>query len=318
MNEREYLIEQCLMDAEKGYLVDESMMSWIKGVRGGANKLVKNAGTALKNGKKNLRAGYKNTLGKLASGDTHAAAKKEASNIKATRDSYENLGDYTRRVERASRYKEDKAKREKQKAKDAQKLQKLAQKAYDAVDAYVKAGGKITHGKVSSVKTTLNSLRQAAGIKDEPTQEAAPAAETQTQKPETQKTETQKPEIQTQKPEIQTQKPETQTQKPETQTQSPKTTSQTPARNPMRKAKAPTERPVLKRAKAPAKRPVLKRAKATGKKKPQADVDLKPVYGVDPYSAEWEEVANRSVTNVHESCKHSNSSAQLKMLNSIR
>lgn len=310
MNEREYLIEQCLMDAEKGYLVDESMMSWIKGVRGGANKLVKNAGISFKNGKKNLRAGYKNTLGKLAGGDTHAAAKKEASSIKATRDSYEDVGDYTRRVERASRFKEDKAKREKQKAKDAQKLQKLAQKAYDAVNAYVKAGGKITHGKVSSVKTTLNSLRQAAGIKDEPAQEATPAAETQTQKPETQK-----PEIQTQKPEIQTQKSEIQTQKSETQTQAPKTTSQTPARNPMRKAKAPAERPVLKRAKAPAKRPVLK---APGKKKPQADVDLKPVYGVDPYSAEWEEVANRSVTNVHESCKHSNSSAQLKMLNSIR
>lgn len=287
MNEREYLIEQCLMDAEKGYLVDESMMSWIRGGVGGAKKLLKNAGTSLKNGKKNLRAGYKNTLGKLAGGDTHAAAKKEASNIKATRDSYEDVGAYTSRVERASRFKEDKAKREKQKAKDAQKLQKLAQKAYDAVDAYVKAGGKITHGKVSSAKTTLNSLRQAAGIKDEPAPEAAPAAETQ--------------------------KPETQ--KPETQTQTPETTLQAPARNPIRKTKAPAEKTVLKRAKAPAKRPILK---APNKKKPQADVDLNPVQGVDPYSAEWEEVANRSVTNVHESCEHSNSSAQLKMLNSIR
>lgn len=275
MNERDYLIEQCLVDAEKGYLVDESIMSWIKGKAAGAGKVAKNISTSFNNGAKNVKAGYKNTLGKMAGGDTHTAAKKEASNIKASRGSYEDAGAYANKVDRANRIKEAGVKREKQEAKDAKKLQKLAQKAYDAVQAYVDAGGKIMHGRTSSIKTTLKSLQQAAGIEQKP---------------------------------------------------SPETTQQQPAEEKSQETPAqPTQKQYgvndmkkgvkVKPVAAPAKKPVLK---APAKKKEKPEVNLTPVDGVDPYSAEWEEEANHSVTNVHESYKHINSNAQLRMLNSIR
>lgn len=186
MNERDYLIEQCLVDAEKGYLVDESMMSWLKGKAAAAKKVGDNIGTALKNGAKNLKAGYKNTLGKMAGGSTHTAAKKEASEIKSSREKYEDATAHGKKIDRANRIKEAGIKRQKQEEKNAKKLQKLAKKALDAVEAYINAGGQLKHGRISSNKTTINSLKTAAGLND--------TAEEQTQKASAPKQTTQKKE----------------------------------------------------------------------------------------------------------------------------
>ena len=160
---RDFLIEQILADAENGYMVDESFMSKLKGAGAAIGSVGKNIGTGFSNLKKNIKAGYKNALGKMAGGATHDAAKAEASGIKASRGSYEDSMAYGRKVDRAQRIKEAGVKRQKQEAKDSEKLRKLAQKALDAVQAYLDAGGKLTHGRTSSARTTIKSLQQAAG-----------------------------------------------------------------------------------------------------------------------------------------------------------
>lgn len=282
MNERERLIEQCLADAEKGYLVDESMMSWLKGKVAGAGK---HANTAIGNAGKNIKAGYKNMFGKLAGGKTHEAAKQEASDIKSTRKSHSDATAYGNKVDRATRIKEAGAKREKAEAKNAKKLQKLASKALDAVQAYVDAGGKIMHGRTSSVKTTIKSLKAAAGINDE----NQPAPE------------------------------------PQAAPETPANNSPAPAAPAAPKPGATKIDDIKKGVtvkKQPAAKPAPLKKKpqspAPKKEKKTADVSLTPVDNVNPHSAEWEEEVNHSVTNVHESSKHYNTAAQLQMLNSIR
>lgn len=278
MDDRNFIIESCLMDAEKGYLVDESVMSWLKGKAAGAKQLGKNIGTSIGNAGKNAKAGYKNALGKLAGGETHRAAKKEASDIKASRGEKKSASEYANRVDKAVQWKEQKAAGRKQREKDSQKLRKLAQKAYTAVQDYVDAGGKLSHGRTSSVKTTLNSLKAAAGIADEQepakAENAAPAAEKAPKAPQKSK-------------------------KPGTFTADD--------------LKGHSNNKVQKNTNF--NKPSLKKKEAPKKK---TDVTLSPVDGVNSHSAEWEETVNRSVTAIGESFKHKNTLAQMRMINSIK
>ena len=279
MNERERLIEQCLADAEKGYLIDESMMSWLKGKVAGAGKHVN---TAIGNTGKNIKAGYKNMIGKLAGGKTHEAAKQEASDIKSTRKKHSDATAYGNKVDRATRIKEAGAKREKEESKNAKKLQKLASKALDAVQAYVDAGGKIMHGRTSSIKTTIKSLKAAAGINDE----NQPAAKSQPT------------------------------------AGAPANNSSTPTTSKSGVAKIDDIKKGVTVKKQPAVKPVPLKKKSQSptakKEKKTTDVSLTPVDGVNSHSAEWEEEVNHSVTNIQESSKHYNTAAQLQMLNLIQ
>jgi hypothetical protein len=170
MKNHDFIIEQILMDAKAGQMVDESAWSKLKGWGAAAAKTAQNIGTGVSNLRKSAKAGWKNTMGKLAGGATHDAAKAEASAIKKSRDAYEDAGAYGKKVDRAQRIKEAGVKRQKEETRKAAELKKLAKKALDAVQAYLDAGGKLMHGRTSSARTTIKSLQQAAGMAEEASQ----------------------------------------------------------------------------------------------------------------------------------------------------
>ena len=80
MKEHDFIIEQILMDAKAGQMVDESAWSKLKGWGAAAAKTAQNIGTGVSNLRKSAKAGWKNTMGKLAGGATHDAAKAETEN----------------------------------------------------------------------------------------------------------------------------------------------------------------------------------------------------------------------------------------------
>lgn len=299
MMDRETLIEQCLLDAEKGYLVDESMMSWLKGKATAASQAAKNIGTSIKNGAKNVKAGYKNTLGKMAGGSTHDAAKQEASNIKASREKYGDVNaasqqaeqeqlDHENKVARAKRIKKAGAAREKAENKAAKTLKKAANKALSAIEEFKNAGGVIKHGRTNAMNSVLKALQQAAGVNEAPAQNTAPVQEA----PAAQEAPAQQ----------------------ETQTKPA-------AKGNNFTADQLSNAPKTKVNKTkPGKKAVLKKPR----KNPYAGAQIGGGDEVEKQisnstnTSEWEETVNHSVTAVHESNKHFNSPAQLKMLNSIR
>lgn len=291
--DRETLIEQCLLDAEKGYLVDESMMSWIKGKTAAASQAAKNIGTSIKNGAKNIRAGYKNTLGKMAGGSTHDAAKQEASNIKASRGKYGDVSaaskkaeqeqlDHENKVARAKSIKKAGAAREKAENKAAKTLKKAANKALSAIEEFKNAGGVIKHGRTNAMNSVLKALKQAAGVNEVPAQSSAPAEEAPAD------------------------------QEAPAEPTAPKGNNFT--------ADQLSNAPKTKVNKTkPGKKVVLKKPR----KNPYAEAqvgggdEVEKQIGNSTNTAEWEETVNRSVTAVHENSKHFNTPAQLKMLDSI-
>ena len=299
MMDRETLIEQCLLDAEKGYLVDESMMSWIKGKTAAASQAAKNIGTSIKNGAKNIKAGYKNTLGKMAGGSTHDAAKQEASNIKASRGKYGDVSaaskkaeqeqlDHENKVARAKSIKKAGAAREKAENKAAKTLKKAANKALSAIEEFKNAGGVIKHGRTNAMNSVLKALKQAAGVNEVPAQSSAPAEEAPAAK------------------EAQA------AQETPAEPTAPKGNNFT--------ADQLSNAPKTKVNKTKVgKKSVLKKPR----KNPYAEAqvgggdEVEKQIGNSTNTAEWEETVNRSVTAVHENSKHFNTPAQLKMLDSI-
>lgn len=291
--DRETLIEQCLLDAEKGYLVDESMMSWLKGKGAAASQIAKNIGTSIKNGAKNVKAGYKNTLGKMAGGSTHAAAKQEASDIKASREKYGDVSaasqqaeqeqlDHENKVARAKRIKKAGAAREKAENKAAKTLKKAANKALGAIEEFKNAGGVIKHGRTNAMNSVLKALKQAAGVNETPAQSSAPAQEA--------------PAAQETSAEPITPKGNNFT--VDQLSNAPKTK--------VNKTKA-SEKAVLKK---PRKNPYAGAQVGGGD-------EVEKQISNSTNTAEWEETVNHSVTAIHENNKHLNTSAQLSMLNSI-
>lgn len=293
MMDRETLIEQCLLDAEKGYLVDESMMSWIKGKTAAASQAAKNIGTSIKNGAKNIKAGYKNTLGKMAGGSTHDAAKKEASGIKASREKYGDVSaaskqaeqkqlDHENKVARAKSIKKAGARREKAENKAAKTLKKAANKALSAIEEFKNAGGVIKHGRTNAMNSVLKALKQAAGINEVPAQSSAPAQEASA----------------AQKAPAKSSAPKGNNFTADQLSNAPKTK--------VNKTKA-SKKPALKK---PRKNPYAEAQVGGGD-------EVEKQISNSTNTAEWEETVNRSVTAVHENNKHFNTPAQLKMLNSI-
>ena len=65
MKDRDFIIEQILMDAKAGQMVDESAWSKLKGWGAAAAKTAQNISTGVSNLRKSAKAGWKNTMGSL-------------------------------------------------------------------------------------------------------------------------------------------------------------------------------------------------------------------------------------------------------------